>query len=531
MSAPTITPVFVRLKLSLLRNGLRQSTGRRAAYIASAVAALLFAALQLIGLIALRGNEHAESVVVLLVGVLALGWAVMPLFFPSGDETLDPTRLVILPLRPRPLVRALLAASLVGIGPLFTLCLLTGSVIAVAHGGAAYAVGVVAIPLALLVCVALARAVAAANIRLLTSRKGRDLAVLSGLVIAVGAQVVNFGAQRLGSSGLGQLDPAAEVLRWVPPASAVGAVDAASEGAYGAAVLQLALTAGALAALLGVWSRHLTRLMTAPDGSTFQAVTVSAVRERKPTGLARLLPAGRTGTVMERSLRYVWRDPKTKAAWVTSLAIGLIVPVFNALQGTGSIYFACFAAGMLGILMYNQFGQDTSAFWMVAMTISSRRDAYVELRARALALLVITLPYATLVTVLTTALLGDWPRLPEVLGLSFALLGAMLATGAWSSARFPYSIPQEGYKNVAPGQSSLAFLSIFGGMVAASLLCAPVIAVTVWLNVTPNGDHWTWLLLPAGAAYGALVTWLGLRLAAPRTAERLPEILTAVSKG
>ena len=74
---------------------------------------------------------------------------------------------------------------------------------------------------------------------------------------------------------------------------------------------------------------------------------------------------------MLRSLRYVWRDPKTKAAWVTSLAIGLIVPLFNAMQGTGSIYFACFAAGMLGIQMYNQFGQDTSAFWMVALTISS----------------------------------------------------------------------------------------------------------------------------------------------------------------
>ena len=43
--------------------------------------------------------------------------------------------------------------------------------------------------LSLLVCVALARAVAAANVRLLTSRKGRDLAVLSGLVVAIGAQV------------------------------------------------------------------------------------------------------------------------------------------------------------------------------------------------------------------------------------------------------------------------------------------------------------------------------------------------------
>ncbi|MER6404958.1 transporter [Streptomyces viridosporus] len=530
MSAPAITPVVVRLKLSLLRNGLRQSGGRRAAYIASAVIALLFAALQLLGLIALRGFDHAESLVVLLVAVLGLGWAVMPLFFPGGDETLDPTRLVMLPLRPRPLVRALLVASLVGIGPLFTLCLLVGSVIAVAHGGAAFAAGVLAVPLALLVCVALARAVAAANVRLLTSRRGRDLAVLSGLVIAVGAQLVNFGAQRLGSSGLEQLGPAADVVRWVPPASAVGAVHSAGEGAYGAAAVQLLLSAAALAGLLVLWARSLTRLMTAPDGSTLQT-SRAAARDRTSTGLARLLPPGRTGTVMERSLRYVWRDPKTKAAWVTSLAIGLIVPVFNAWQGTGSVYLACFAAGMLGIQMYNQFGQDTSAFWMVAMTVSSTRDAYVELRARALALLLITLPYATLVTVLTAAMLGDWPLLPEALGLSFALLGAMLATGAWTSARFPYSIPQEGYKNVAPGQVGLAWVSIVGGMVAAAVLCAPVIALTVWLHVGADGDAGRWLLLPVGTLYGAALTLLGLRLAAPQAARRLPEILAAVSKG
>ncbi|MGW2044983.1 transporter [Streptomyces sp. NPDC001858] len=529
--APGLVATVVRLKLSLLRNGLRQSAGRRAAYVASAVVTLLFAALQLLGLIALRGNDHAVSVVVLLVAVLALGWAVMPLFFPSGDETLDPTRLVMLPLRPEPLVRALLAASLVGIGPLFTLLMLVGSVISVAHGAAAWAVGVLAVALGLLMCVAFARAVAAANVRLLSSRKGRDLAVLSGLVIAVGAQVVNFGAQRLGTAGLGELDPPAGVLRWVPPASAVGAVDSVSEGAYGVAVAQLAVSTVALVLVVGVWARTMTRLMTSPDGSTLQAAEPAARDRRRSAGLTRLLPGGRTGTVMERSLRYVWRDPKTKAAWVTSLAIGLIVPVFNAVQGVGSIYFACFAAGMIGIQMYNQFGQDTSAFWMVAMTVSSTRDAYDELRARALALLLITLPYATLVTGLTTALLGDWAKLPEALGLSFALLGAMLATGAWTSACFPYSIPQEGYKSAAPGQAGLAWIAVFGGMVAAALLCAPVIAVTIWLNVSSGGEAWTWLLLPGGAVYGAAITLLGLRLAAPRTATRLPEILAAVSKG
>ncbi|MFD8965039.1 transporter [Streptomyces sp. NPDC059568] len=532
-SAPSLTPVFVRLKLALLRNGLRQSSGRTVAYVVSAVFALLVAAGQLLGLVLLRGNDHAGTVVVLLAAVLALGWAVMPLFFPGGDETLDPTRLVMLPLRPRPLVRALLMASLVGLGPLFSLCLAVGSAIAVGHGAAAIAVAVLAVPLVLLICVALARAVATANIRLLTSRKGRDLAVLSGLVVAVGIQVVNFGAQRLGDAGgLSALDPTAEVLRWVPPASAIGAVDSASEGAYGTAAAQLLLSAGALAALLYVWQRSLVKLMTSPDGSTLAAAEPSRKESASAAGrLGRLLPEGRTGTVMLRSLRYVWRDPKTKAAWVTSLAIGLIVPLFNALQGRGTIYFACFAAGMLGIQMYNQFGQDTSAFWMVALTISSTRDAYLELRARAMALLVITLPYSTVVTVATAALLGDWRALPEALGLSFALLGAMLATGAVASARFPYSIPQDsGYKNVAPGQAGLAWISIFGGMLGAALICAPVIAVTIWLHVA-GADGWTWLLFPVGTVYGALTAALGLRLAAPRTAARLPEILTAVSKG
>ncbi|MEU9745693.1 transporter [Streptomyces niveus] len=526
-----LAPVFVRLKLSLLRNGLRQSSGRTAAYVVSVVFALLIAAGQLLGLILLRGNDGAATLAVFLTGLVALGWAMLPLFFPSGDETLDPSRLVMLPLRPRALIGALLAASVVGIGPLFTLCLVLGSSIAVAHGAAAVVVSVVVVPLALLVCVALSRAVAAANIRLLTSRKGRDLAVLSGLVIAVGVQFVNFGIQRLNEAGgLSALDPVADVVRWLPPASAIGAVDSVSDGAYGPAAVQLLLSLAALAGLLYWWQRSLVKLMTAPDGSTVAAASGPA-RKESASGLGRLLPEGRTGTVMRRSLLYVWRDPKTKAAWITSLAIGLIVPLVNALQGNGSIYLACFAAGMLGIQMYNQFGQDTSAFWMVALTISSTRDAYLELRARALALLLITLPYSALVTVGTAALLGDWRALPDALGLSFALLGAMMATGALASARFPYSIPQDsGYKNVAPGQAGLAWISILGGMLGGAVLCAPVIALTIALHVS-GADAWTWVVLPTGTAYGALIAWAGIRLAAPRTASRLPEILSAVSKG
>ncbi|MFF0478301.1 transporter [Streptomyces sp. NPDC004284] len=532
-SVPSLTSVFVRLKLSLLKNGLRQSGGRTVAFIVSIAFGLVFASGLLLALVLLRGHTDAATVAVLLTGALSLAWTVMPLFIPSGDETLDPSRLVMLPLRPRPLVRALLVASLVGVGPVLTSALVVGAALAVAHGAAGTVLAVLAVPLTVVTCVALSRAVAAANIRLLTSRKGRDLALLSGLVIAIGMQFVNFAAQRLGQAGgLASLEPATAVVGWLPPAAAIGAVDSASRGDYAVAAARLLLTAAALAALLYWWQRSLVRLMVEPDGSTVGAAPDAGTSDKAGSGLlARILPGGRTGAVMERGLRYIWRDPKTKASWVTSLAVGLIVPLFNAVQGGGSVYFAVFASGMLGMLMYNQFGQDGSAFWMVAQTISTPADAYAELRSRTLALLMVTLPFTVLVTAVTAGVLDAWSQLPEALGLALGLLGAMVGTGAVTSANFPYSIPQDsGYKNVAPGQGGLAWMSIMGGMLTAGVLCSPLIAATVYLHVADQRSL-LWLLLPAGALYGALLTLAGLKLAAPRAARRLPEILAAVSKG
>ncbi|WP_236243046.1 transporter [Streptomyces sp. CC228A] len=529
-SSASLTATLVRLKLSLLRNGLRQSSGRTAAFVVSVVFAVLFAAAQLVGLLLLRGTDAAATVAVLSLAVLGLGWAVMPLFFPSGDETLDPTRLVMLPLRAAPLVRGLLVASLVGVGPLFTVCAAVGAGLSVAHGAGAVALAVPAVLVALLVCVALARAVAAANIRLLTSRKGRDLALLSGLVVAVGIQVVNFGAQRLGAAGTGlaPLEPAAAVARWVPPASAVAAVDSASRGAWAQAAAQLLLSVVALGLLLFWWQRSLTKLMTAPDASTIAAAGGAAKQRGGRAG--GLWPEGRTGAVVQRALRYAWRDPKTKSAWVTSLVLGLIIPLFNAVQGAGTIYWACFGVAMLGFLMFNQFGQDTSAFWMVALTISSPRDAYEELRARALALLVVSLPYVTLVTAVMAAVLGDWVALPGALGLSYGLLGSLVALGALSSAFFPYSIPQDSaYKNAAPGQGALAWISMGAAFVGMTLLTAPVAGLQAW-TVLSGRPSLGWLVLVVGASWGALLAWAGLRWSATRTAARLPEILTAVSK-
>ncbi|MEV8063898.1 transporter, partial [Streptomyces antimycoticus] len=67
-------------------------------------------------------------------------------------------------------------------------------------------------------------------------------------------------------------------------------------------------------------------------------------------------------------------------------------------------------------------------------------------------------------------------------------------------------------------------------MIVGSVLCAPVLGLTIWLHV--SGAHgWLWVVFPLGAVYGAALAETGLRLAAPRVAARLPEILAAVSKG
>ncbi|MBA0053259.1 transporter [Streptomyces sp. AJS327] len=529
--SPALTSVFVRMRLSLLRNGLRQSTGRQVAFVISIVLAVVFAALQLLGLLVLRGNAHATEVTVVLAGLLALGWAVTPLFFPGGDETLDPTRLTMLPLRPGPLVTALLAASLVGIGPLVTLLLGVGAVVAPAHGAAAWLTAALALPLLILVCVALARSVAAANVRLLTSRRGRDLALISGLGVAVGAQFVNLGIQKLSEpDGLSALEPYAAVLGWLPPGSAVAAIDSAADGAYAVALARLAISGAGLWLLLRWWRHSLTRLMTSPDESTLPHTDKAAtVRARRGPGA--LFPDGRTGAVMLRTLRYAWRDPKTRMGWASALGLGALLPVVFALQGNDSVYSVFWASGLLGMMMYNQFGQDYSGFWLVASTISTARDARRELRARMLALALIAAPYMTLVVVAGTLLTGERDRLTEMLGLSAAVLGALFATGALASERFPYSIPADDiHRNVAAGQGSLAYLSLLGGMLCAGLLCAPVIVLDVWLHTSTEGGP-GWQLLAVGAAYGVALCAVALRLVSRRVVRRLPEILTAVSKG
>jgi len=121
--------------------------------------------------------------------VLALGWATVPIAAFGVDETLDVGRLALLPIRRERLLTGLLAAAFLGVAPILTVLLVGVAAAAVVYSAAAVPVALVAFVLVSTMCLLLGRLTTSALSRLLRSRRGRDLAVLVGLLVVLAAQL------------------------------------------------------------------------------------------------------------------------------------------------------------------------------------------------------------------------------------------------------------------------------------------------------------------------------------------------------
>ena len=90
---------FLRLKLTLLRNGLRSNWLRKLGIGFSAFAWFWLA----VGTLGLLLVSRSQALVVPLVfDSFFLGWLFLPLLGMGTDETLDPSRLALLPLEGPP---------------------------------------------------------------------------------------------------------------------------------------------------------------------------------------------------------------------------------------------------------------------------------------------------------------------------------------------------------------------------------------------------------------------------------------------
>jgi len=146
--------LFVRLKLRLIRNGLK---GRRFQLV-SLIAGLVFGAnIAVIGFGLLAGPPNGPGHLAIPVRaffITFVGWFLVPLAGSGVDETLDPGRLMLLPLSRRDLMLGLLAASAVGIAPIATLVTLSGALVGYGRSWQGVLMVLIAVLLGFALCLA-----------------------------------------------------------------------------------------------------------------------------------------------------------------------------------------------------------------------------------------------------------------------------------------------------------------------------------------------------------------------------------------
>jgi len=170
--------LLVQLKLRLIGNALRASTGAQIAFILSTLLALVVPVGVFYLLAILPGGIAGADLTTVIFCFFGLAWLVLPIVIFSLDSTLDPATLALYPIRTRPLAVGMLAASATGAWPAATLIALLGVTIGLARGPLGVLIALVAVVLQVLFCITLARFVTTSLAGTLRSRRGKDFAAL-----------------------------------------------------------------------------------------------------------------------------------------------------------------------------------------------------------------------------------------------------------------------------------------------------------------------------------------------------------------
>ena len=548
--------VFVRLKARLMANGLRGGGQRM---VGTVVAAIYGALLALGGfaVLAVAGTRSRDGPVtaMLVAAVLVVGWAVVPILGFGSDETLDPSRLQLLPLRRRDLMLGLLAASCFGIGPIATLIVLSGAVVGFAPLGIGAVIVALAAVVQLAVCIALARALVTAMSGWLRSRKGRDLRILIVPLLVLAPQLLRF-VNLPRHSTLGSLRPLTSAAGWVPALFPMRALVAASHGRLAVAMVELAGGPATVALLCWWWARSLDRIATVADApatrpvnrtgaaapataagspaTTTAAAAMSAGRPatRDPLFGAALawLPRTRTGAVAAREFRVNWRDPRRRVQTISTVVFPFFVVVSFLRRGIGHqpglAYAALLAIGLGGPRVNNQLGMDGRAWWVHEANGADWRS---DLTGKNIGVSLTSLPIAIVLATVLAAVSGGWSQLPAVVTLAVALEEVELAIGNVMSVRAPFGVPESRSNAFASntGQGCIAGLLMLLSLAVAGLLCAPGIIAVV---VVPSGVGRAVIGL-AAMACGYLLWRLGLSIAVRVGNRRGPEVLESLGAG
>jgi ABC-2 type transport system permease protein len=519
-----VARLLVQLKLRLLRNALRSSRGAKFGFIVSTFWAGLVAAGTFVLLALLRGQSASVDLTTVVFTGFAFGWLILPLVAFGLDATLDPATLALYPLRTRPLAVGLLAASATGAWPLANVIGLLGVTVGLAHGAFGLVIAVVAVVLQVLFCITMARFVTTSLARLLSSRRGKDLAVL--LVIPIFALYEAFAQLvprltaegKLTTASFGGVDA---WLRWLPPGLAAHAIEDASSGHPGAALVRLALLATVIVALGWLWVRALHSALVTADTSTQSSAVRGASLPFARYGLR--------GTLAARFFLYQRREPLSVTYWaivVVIMGAASVSTVTTPRYIVAILLSAGLAGAFIGIFHANSIGLTGPAFSLEATALTGPRAVRAYFSGQNIALGMVAVPLLALASFAIAAVARH--PVDGFLGLAVDLagIGAGLAVSNILTAGLAYPVekragnpsprPADGYS----GHPALGALVCLGSVAVA---VTPVVLASVFTGSDPAAIRMPLIVL-AAAGYGFGLAWAGVRIAAAMAVRQLPEL-------
>lgn len=516
---------LLRLKLTLLRNGLRRSPWQLVGMAIGGLYALGLVGALVVALVLLRraDPELAQTVVVLGGSAALLGWGVIPLAASAVDLTLDPARFTTSAIPMRQLLTGLALGGLIGIPGLATALVSLATVWTWARGLLPAVAALVGAAVGVLTCIVLSKVVTTATASLASSRRFKDASAIVFMIPLVLMGPIVAGVSRGVSASAGFLPELASTLSWTPLGAAWSLGGDVASGNPGSAAVKLLIALATLAGLAWCWKLLLERALVNPPYAG------SGSRRGGRLGLFGLLPATPAGAVTARALTYWLRDPRYSG----SLVVVPLLPILLVFQGSqsgdyGTLALAApLAAFLLAWSISADVSYDNTAFALHLATGVKGTD---DRLGRALACLAFALPVVLILAVGQCFITGSWGALPAQLGLSLGILFTGLGLSSVVSARYTVAVPLPGdspFKK-PPGNVGQTLAVQFAGMGVLSLLVLPEVGLFIAQLATGN-PVFGWTNLAVGLILGPALFGAGIRLGGKWLDARGPELLAQLT--
>jgi ABC-2 type transport system permease protein len=516
---------LLRLKLILLRNGLRRSPWQLVGQALGGLYALGLVGTLVVALVLLRNADPdlANTVVVLGGAAALVGWGLIPVVASAADLTLDPARFTTSAIPMHQLLAGLALGGLIGIPGLATALAALATVWTWARGPLPAVAALVGAAVGVLTCIVLSKVVTTATASLASSRRFKDVSALLFMIPLVLMGPIVAGVGRGISASTGFLPDLAATLSWTPLGATWSLGGDLAAGRPGAAALKLLIAFATLAILTWCWKVLLERALVTPPYAG------SGSRRGGKLGLFGLLPATPAGAVTARALTYWLRDPRYSG----SLVVVPLLPVLLVFQGSQSGDFgaltlaAPFAAFLMAWSISADVSYDNTAF---ALHLAAGVRGVDDRLGRALACLTFGLPVVLILAVSQHFFTGHWEALPGQLGLSLGILFTGLGLSSVVSARYTVAVPLPGdspFKK-PPGNVGQTMAVQFAGMGILTLLVLPEAALYIAQLVTGNAAF-GWATLAVGTVLGLALFAAGIRLGGKWLDARGPELLAQLT--